>query len=570
MNSIWIVIFSMAVFFLAYRFYGKFIAKKIFKADPANPVPSEELRDDIDYVPTSKEVLFGHHFASIAGTGPIVGPAIAIIWGWVPALAWIILGSIFAGAVHDYASLIMSIRKRGETIGKLSSEVINPRVRTLFLTMILFALWIVVAIFGMVIAIIFQMFPQSVLPVWIQIPIAMIVGWLAYRKKYNITVLSVIAVALMYISIFIGVHFPLVMPPIGGLNPMSIWIVILFAYAFIASVLPVWTLLQPRDYVNSHQLIIGITLMVLGVFFARPVMVAPVIQVAPQGAPPILPFLFITIACGAISGFHSLVSSGTSSKQLRNEEDAKFISYGGMLTEGFLGVLVIVAVGAGIGMYVKGDGGQILRGVAAWEYHYASWEVAQGLTAKVTAFVNGSANMLGALGIPLKYGQAIIGVLIASFAGTTLDTATRIQRYVVTELATDFRIKPLQGRYPATAFAVLAAAALAFSKGGGQGALLLWPLFGTSNQMLAALVLLVATVYLIRKGYRCWPTVVPMLFMILTSSWAWVVSLQYFFITSSYYRFVIAAILLVLEVWMIFEAIICVRSIHRVYNTPGV
>jgi carbon starvation protein len=563
MSSVWIMIISVAAFAVAYKFYGNFIARKIFFANPKNAVPSEELRDDVDYVPTNKEVLFGHHFASIAGTGPIVGPAIAVIWGWVPAIVWIILGSIFAGAVHDYGALIMSTRKKGVSIGELSREVINPRVRKLFLFVIVFSLWIVVAIFGMVMAVIFKMYPQAVFPVWIQIPIAMAVGWLAYKKNMNITVLSLVAVVLMYISILIGVHMPLSMPGIFGLTPMAIWIILLFAYAYVASVLPVWSLLQPRDYVNSHQLIVGLVLITLGVFAARPEMVAPAVQLAPKGAPPILPFLFITIACGAISGFHSLVSSGTSSKQLRNEEDVHFIGYGGMLTEGLLGVLVVIAVAAGIGMYVKTDSGEVLRGISAWNHHYSSWEVAQGLSAKVTAFVNGAANMLKVLGIPLKYGQAVVGVLIASFAGTTLDTATRIQRYVVTELAADYNIKPLQHRYAATAVVVLAAAALAFAKGGGQGALMLWPLFGASNQLLAGLGLLVASVYLMKEGRgRVWPTVVPMVFMVVTSSWAMVVGIVYFFSTGSYYRFVIGVLLLVLEIWMIVEAVVCIRGIR--------
>lgn len=566
MNSTWVVLIAIVIFGVAYKFYGAFIANRVFHANPDNPVPSEQLKDDVDYVPTNKEVLFGHHFASIAGTGPIVGPAIAIIWGWVPALVWIILGSIFAGAVHDYAALIMSTRKRGKTIGALSSEVINPRVRILFLFVILFSLWIVVAIFGMVIAVIFSMYPQSVIPVWVQIPIAVTVGWLAYRKKMNITLLSVVAVVLMYISIIIGAHIPLTMPAIGVLSPMSVWIILLFAYAYIASVLPVWSLLQPRDYVNSHQLIIGVVLIVLGILFAHPEFVAPAVQTSPEGAPPILPFLFITIACGAMSGFHSLVSSGTSSKQLKNEKDIKFIGYGGMLMEGLLSVLVVIAVAAGIGIYVKGDHGTVLSGINAWNYHYSSWTAAQGLTAKITAFVNGTANMLKALGIPLKYGQAVIGVLIASFAGTTLDTATRIQRYVITELAAGYKIRFFQKRYPATTLAIFAAAALAFAQGGGKGALILWPLFGTSNQLLAGLVLLVTSVYLIREKTKIWPAAIPMVFMMVTSSWAMLINIRTFFSTNQWHLLIMGAFILILEIWMLTEAVICVRNRHMIYK----
>ena len=561
MNSLWIVLISIVLFALAYKFYGTFIATKIFRSNPDNPVPSEELKDDVDYVPTSKEVLFGHHFASIAGTGPIVGPAIAIIWGWLPALAWIIIGSIFAGAVHDYAALIISTRKKGVSIGELSKEVINPRVRVLFLFVILFSLWIVVAIFGMVIAVIFKMYPQAVFPVWIQIPIAMTVGWLAYKRNFNMTAMSIIAVILMYLAIYVGVNMPISMPSMFGLSPMSIWIILLFSYAYIASVLPVWSLLQPRDYINSHQLIIGLVLLIFGIIVARPVMVAPMVQLAPKGAPPMVPFLFVTIACGAISGFHALVSSGTSSKQLKNERDVKFIGYGGMLTEGILAVLVIVAVGAGIGMYGGGHGARgILSGVEAWSEHYSSWTAAQGLTAKVMAFVDGSANMLRSYGIPIKYGQAIVGVLIASFAGTTLDTATRIQRYFVVELAYSYKIKVLQERYTATGVAVVAAALLAFSQGGGKGALLLWPLFGTSNQLLAGLVLLVASVYLFKRNTKIWPTAVPMVFMAATTTWAMCDNLIRFYSEGHFHLVIIGMLLLGLGIWMIFEAFKCVNK----------
>jgi len=554
MNSIWVILTSIIIFVFAYRIYGEFIAKRIFKVNPDNKLPSFEMQDDIDYVPTNKEVLFGHHFASIAGTGPIVGPAIAVIWGWVPALIWVILGSIFAGAVHDYAALMMSVRNKGLSLAKLSKNVINNRVRLLLLIVVLFTLWIVVAIFGMVIAAIFKMYPQAVFPVWVQIPIAMVIGWLAYKKKFNLTVLSIVAVVLMYLSIIIGVHFPFVMPVIFGINPMTIWIIILFVYAYIASVLPVWTLLQPRDFVNSHQLIIGIALITLGVFVARPVMIAPALQLAPKGAPPILPFIFITIACGAISGFHSLVSSGTTSKQLKSEKNAKLIGYGGMLTEGFLAVLVIVAISAGLGMYTRTENGEILAGLQAWQHHYSSWSVAQGLTAKVTAFVNGAANLLNALSIPYKYGQAIVGVLIASFAGTTLDTATRIQRYMINELAHDANIKPLQKRHPATFVAVFSAALLAFSQGGGMGALSLWPMFGISNQLLAGLGLLIAAVYLMKRNINVWPILIPMLLMIVISSWAMIINLRIFMGTGKIGLAIICGVMFLLELWMICES----------------
>jgi carbon starvation protein len=531
-------------------------------------LPSTELRDDIDYVPTNKEVLFGHHFASIAGTGPIVGPAIAVVWGWLPAVLWIILGSIFAGAVQDYAAIIISVRGKGLSIGELSKSLISPRVRTLFLFIILFTLWIVVSVFGMVMAVIFDMYPESVFAVWLQIPLAVAVGSLAYKRGWNMTVMSIAAVTIMYISIFAGVFMPLRMPALLGLSPMGIWIILLLVYAYIASVIPVWALLQPRDYINSHQLFLGLGVLLAGIFLSRPEIVAPAVRLAPPGAPPILPFLFITVACGAISGFHALVGSGTSSKQVKMEDDIKFIGFGGMLTEGLLGILVIVAVCAGIGIYTKGNEGEVLTGIAAWDHHYFSWAAADGLTAKITAFVNGSANMIEKIGIPLKYAQAMIGVLVASFAGTTLDTATRIQRYVVTELAEGAGIKPLTERYTATALVVVAAALLAFSSGGGSGALLLWPLFGISNQLLAGLALLVATVYLVkRKSGNIWVTAVPMIFMVVSSSWAMIVSLPNFLKTHTPVRFVIGIFLLGLEIWMIAEAYYCLRRKGKEHKT---
>ena len=565
MNAVWLLAFSLLFFILAYKFYGNFIAKKIFNVDKNNKLPSAELRDDVDYIPTQKEVLFGHHFASIAGTGPIVGPAIAVIWGWVPAVIWVLIGSVFAGAVHDFAALIISVRHKGASVGELSKTIINQRMQKIFLFVIFFALWIVVAIFGLVIAIIFKIYPQSILPVWLQVPIAMIIGFLAYKKNANITLLSVVAVVLMYLSIIAGIHFPFVMPSLFGFDPITIWIIILFIYAFIASVLPVWILLQPRDYINSHQLIIGMSLLVLGILFSKPQIVAPLIQVAPPGAPPILPFIFITIACGAVSGFHSLVSSGTTSKQLKNELEAKYIGYGGMLVEGFLAILVIIAVTAGIGLYVKTKNDLVLTGKQAWSHYYSSWAAMQGLDAKISAFVNGSANMLKTIGIPLKYGYGVIGVLIASFAGTTLDTATRIQRYILTEIGENYKLKIFSNRYISTFTVVLLAALLAFSHGAGKGALLLWPLFGASNQILAGIALLVATAYLSKIQRQKWPVIIPMIFMIIISIWAMIVNLQIFMQAKNLFLVIMGIILLSLEVWMIGEGF----KVFRKFSGPA-
>ena len=299
------------------------------------------------------------------------------------------------------------------------------------------------------------------------------------------------------------------MPTIAGMPATGVWTIILLIYAFFASMLSVTTLLQPRDYINSHQLLVAMVLLVLGAlvagFLGKLKVVAPVVQVYPEAAPSMWPFLFITIACGAISGFHSLVSSGTSAKQVAKEDDALFVGYGSMVLEGMRAVLVIIAVAAGIGMAYQTKDAGILTGTAAWTAHYKSWTVAAGLGSKVNAVVEGSANMIAVIGIPKAFAIIIMGVFVASFAGTTLDTTVRIQRYVVQELASDVKLGIFKDKYVATGFAVITAAILAFNAGAaGAGALTLWPLFGATNQILAGLGLITITLYLKQKGGAGW------------------------------------------------------------------
>ena len=283
MNSLLLAIIMLGGYLVAYHTYGKFLGKKIFRLAADNVCPSHELRDDIDFVPTNKHVLFGHHFTSIAGLGPIVGPAIAIIWGWVPAVLWVFLGSIFFGAVHDFGALIVSLRNNGRSIGDLSAGLVNNRVRTLFLLIIFFLLWTTIAIFALIIAILFNMYPQAVLPVWIEVPIAVWLGYMVYKRGANHTILSIAAVILMYVFVVIGAYVPLDLKDIGlsENGALITWMIILFIYSYIASSLPVQTLLQPRDYINSHQLFIAFALLILGVFVARPEIVAPALLALP-------------------------------------------------------------------------------------------------------------------------------------------------------------------------------------------------------------------------------------------------------------------------------------------------
>ena len=641
MSTLLIALGALVLYLVAYHTYGRWLSRRIFKLDPEATVPSIELNDDVDYVPTKKSIVFGHHFTSIAGTGPIVGPAIAVMWGWLPALIWVLVGSIFIGAVHDFGALVVSLRNRGQTVGDIAGRVLNPRVRMLFLLILFLALTIVLAIFGLVIANVFKQYPQTIFPCLMEIPIAVLIGLALHRKGVDLLLPSLLALGCMYLTVIYGG-----VGMLGEVNtwlsqlPVMSWVVILLLYSYVASVLPVWTLLQPRDYINSHQLLTALGLVVAGLFAAalfggapvegaRPVLeiVAPAVEWAPEGAPMIFPFLFVTIACGAISGFHCLVSSGTSSKQLKCETDAQFVGYGSMLTEGFLATLVILACCAGLGLGIE-QGGTTLLGEAAWESRYASWGAAKGLGAKVGAFVDGSANFLEALGISAGIATALMGVLVASFAATTLDTACRLQRYVVQELAGTFQRKGegsgllagpasvLSNKHGATIFAVVLAGAMAampdlatekkietaqknvkeaqvaldaamtggaqvdlvvltadldkkkkdFDKanegwpwaGAGKGGLILWPLFGATNQLLAGLAFLVISFWLWRRKLPVVFVALPMVFMLIVPAWALGVQLKGFAAgTETNWLLVsVAVATLALEVWMVIEAVL--------------
>lgn len=563
MNSLWIAAGAALLYLVAYHTYGRFLGSRIFKVDRHAPCPSETHHDGVDFVKTDKLVLFGHHFTSIAGTGPIVGPAIAVIWGWVPALVWVILGSILMGAVHDFGSMMISLRNQGRSIGDIAGSVISPRVRMLFLLIIFFALWLVVAIFGVVIAAVFSIFPASVFPVWIQIPIAMLLGWFVYKKNANPFIAGAIAVVLMYASMWLGTLLPINIPAVAGIPPTGIWVIGLLIYAYVASTLPVQVLLQPRDYINAWQLAVAILLLFAGVIISHPVMVAPALDAAPAGAPPWMPMLFITVACGAISGFHCLVSSGTTSKQCDSEASAQGIGYGGMLLEGLLAVFVLIACGAGIGLGLMKDG-ELLTGTAAFSAQYASWAAAQGLGSKINAFVTGATNMISTVGLPKEFILTLMGVFVASFAATTLDTATRIQRYIVSELATACKAPVLAKRHPATFIAVATALLLAFSSGAeGKGALTLWPLFGAVNQLLAGLALLVITVWLARQKRPIVFTLIPMVLMLGVTGWAMTYNLRNFFADSNMLLLGIGLAVTLLEIWMIFEGVVTLLKLKR-------
>lgn len=618
MSTLIIAVLSFVGFIVAYHTYGKWLARKIFGLDPQLKVPSQELRDDVDYVPTKKEIIFGHHFTSIAGTGPIVGPAIAVFWGWLPALLWVVLGSIFIGAVHDFGALVVSLRNRGQTVGDIAGRMITPRAKLLFLLILFMALTVVLAIFGLVIAIIFALYPESVLSVWIEIPLAVGIGIWIHRKGGNILLPSIVALGVMYVAMGVGAYLLPInlsawfgIPLLGDtlMNVVVIWTLVLFVYCFIASVLPVWTLLQPRDFINSHELILALVLLVLGLavasfaggadLFSSAPAIAPDI---PPDAPPIWPFLFITIACGAISGFHCMVSSGTSSKQVASEGDAQYVGYGAMLLEGGLAVIVIIACCAGIGMGLfqrSGTGasysfqpvinsatGQQVKHEAAWRTRYATTRTvanpdggtktvggwaSHSLAQKVGAFIDGGGNFLSSLGIPLKMSIAIMAVLVASFAATTLDTATRLQRYVIQELAQTAKIKPLTNRYVATGVALFVGGVVALMpgpKGPGSGGLILWPLFGATNQLLAGLAFMVIVFYLLRRNQPIWFAVLPMIVMLIMPAWAMLWQMfnpDGWWAQKNYLLFGFGVAVEALQVWMVVEGLLTWKNARGNY-----
>jgi len=536
MNSVLIAVGAGVILWLGYRWYGRVLAR-LWGMDPKNATPAVTMPDGVDYVAAkSRLVLFGHHFASIAGAGPVLGPVLACaLWGWGAGLAWIVLGSVFIGGVHDFSALMASLRHRGRSVGEVAEVVMGKRAKLIFCAFVWLALVLVVAVFAAYAAEAMATEPRLVIPTFGLVAIAMLVGWLMYRRNTNVSAATVVGILLLAAVIVLGYYVP-VHP---GPQAIKVWLVVLFIYCYVASIMPVNILLQPRDYLSTYILYAGMGFGVLGIFLTHPTVQAPVYVQWKAAQGPMWPMMFVIIACGAISGFHALVAGGTTSKQLANEGDALRIAYGGMIVEGGMAVVALMAVAAGL----------------KWHGAVDAFPAVLKARGPIVAFGQG----YGRLVEPI-FGRGL-GALIAittlnAFIMTTLDTATRIGRYIGEELfGQGLGIAPMRNRYISTAVLVGFAGYLA---AGPYKAI--WPVFGAANQLVAALVLITVALLLREWGkksrYAAWPAV----FMFVTTVGALVYQGRQFMLGRQYLLAGIAGCLVVLALFMAVEA---VRALAR-------
>ncbi|GAE25437.1 carbon starvation protein A [Halalkalibacter wakoensis JCM 9140] len=522
MNFVTLMMICGVVLLLAYRFYGRFLEKEM-KVDPNRVTPAVEVNDGVEYVPAKKPVLLGHHFATIAGGGPITGPIAAVVFGWLPAVIWIIIGSIFVGGVHDYTSLQASIRHKAQSIGTVIKEYMGGRGQILFLSFSIATLILVVGVFMILVANTFVSVPEAATASILFLGIAIIFGFLVNQLRMNLVVASILGVAAMLLSIWVGIQFPIHLSA-------PTWSLILLGYAYAASVMPVWLLLQPRDYLNSFLLYGLIFGAVIGILIASPTMQLPAYTgFRHESMGFLFPILFITIACGAISGFHSLVSSGTTAKQLDNEKNGKFIAYGAMLLEAFMAIITIGSVAyltqADFAARLAELGGPIGTFAAGIGYFMSFW------------------------GIPEATAVTFAALTASAFLLTTLDSATRLMRYAVQEITENRAPKMFQNSHVATVTGLIGAAALAFTGTWEQ----VWPLFGSANQMLGALALLAVFVWLKKSGARTFYVAIPMVFMFIVTVSALGVLMYNNFTAGNYFLFGSAFVLFILCVFLAIE-----------------
>jgi carbon starvation protein len=529
MNSLLLLLIAIVVFFVAYVCYGGWLAKH-WGLDGSRETPAKKKFDNVDYVPADAKVLLGHHFSSIAGAGPITGPILASIFGWLPVYLWIVIGTVFVGGVHDFGSLFASIRHDGKSVGEIIKTNIGKRGKLLFNIFAYAALILVVAAFTDICAGTFAY--NSETPELLTgaragtasimfIILAVAFGFAVYRKNAKLGLATLVGVALLFISIWVGYTFPVV-----KLTKAN-WNIILIIYIAIASILPVWILLQPRDYLCSFLLYALLAGGVIGIVLYNPSMQLEVFNGFKVGTQTLFPFLFVTVACGAVSGFHSLVSSGTTSKQVSNEKDAKIVGYGSMLIEGVVAVIALITVS----YVVK----------------------AEGTPAQV--FAGGIATFMNKFGLPIAVGKVFTILAFSAFALTSLDTATRIARYIFQELFEDVPVlnKIFTNVYAATIVTVGFSAGLL-----SYGYTKIWPVFGSSNQLLSAIALLAITSWLAKMGKKTFMIVIPMLFMFVVTLTALgtLIKNNLFMDSKNYVLGTIAVILFVLAIAIVIESVI--------------
>ncbi|MFY9402029.1 MAG: carbon starvation protein A [Candidatus Omnitrophota bacterium] len=518
MSALYISLVAFILLGAGYLIYAKRL-ERLWQVDFKKSTPANYKFDNVDYVPARNWlVLFGHHFSSIAGAGPIIGPVIAVaLWGWLPALLWVVLGSIFIGGVHDFGSLITSVKEGGSSISDIAGRVISKRAKILTSLFLWFTLILIISVFAYLCADTFVKEPKIVLPSLGLIPVALLIGYLLYYLKVNSFLATSLGLILLLSLILLGNHLPVT-------SGVFFWLVVLFLYSYLASILPVNLLLQPRDYLASFLLFFGILIGYLGILFSRPQITMPsYTQWAPNNLK-LWPMLFVTVACGAVSGFHALISSGTTSKQINSQRHAKRIGYGGMVVEALLAVIAIISVG--IIFKTPGDASLALKSIGPIGIF------AQGFNALTKGFLG-------------DFGGLIAVTILNAFILTTLDTATRILRYLTEEL---FQIK---NRYLSTAIIVLISLSLALSGQWNK----VWPAFGAANQLVATLALFVLGAYLLSKSRPSALVFLPAIFMLATSMGA--LALQAF----EYIRqrdlplFIITLLLLLLASFMTIELI---------------
>ncbi|MCG8308027.1 MAG: carbon starvation protein A [Cytophagales bacterium] len=530
-----VFIIAILLFVIAYRFYGRFLNRH-FEINDGRKTPSHTDYDGVDKVPTKTAVLLGHHFSSIAGAGPIVGPIIAAAaFGWVPAILWVIIGSIFIGGVHDFSSLVASIRHKAKSIAEIAKEYMTPLSYKLFLIFIWLAMVYILIVFVDLTSSTFVSHGEVATSSTMFILMAVVFGIALYRFKIPLVPASLIFVPLAFIGVWIGHQFPLdstVLPAVFQSNPGRVWNVVLIIYAFVAAISPVWVLLQPRDYLSSFLLYASLFGAFIGIIFGGFTFQYPAFTTwsdIDRGT--LFPILFITIACGACSGFHSIVASGTTSKQLNCETDARKIGYGAMLIEGLVAVIALFTVA----MLVRND--------------------ALVHQAPLVVFGNGMGNFFSILGIPFEVGMSFGILAVSTFLLTTLDTSTRLARYILEEL---FNITRPSVRYASTIVTLILPVVFTFvtlydSQGNPMPAWkAVWPVFGSTNQLLAGLALLVVYVWQKRNGKKTIFILIPMVFMLGMTLWA-LAQLIYQSGLSSVG--IISTVLLILAVILVAEAV---------------